>query len=152
MFLYKYHKSANYADCEWLNDKNVSYTTFDNWYILYKGDPENWGYYVHRYDDYYIPYYKVGKRTIRYNDYSKTLEDHRHYIKFLTAKDYRKYKKFIKKLKKDGENYENLAELAELTEIISQRAHERSKKILKETQAAIEKNQDLIKKLTERGV
>lgn len=117
MLRYKYHKNGHYGCFNVpLKDENVTFLSFDQWVVLYNADKENWEDLINSYytswgseKQYHLPVYKISNHQFRY-------------IKFLTAKDYRKYLNFINKVTRRGEDAINLQEILELTTIIKDRA------------------------------
>ena len=135
MYKYKYHLNAKYGyNNEGLDfcPERVTYLNFDTWLTFRNADPDHW-YCLHKdpecpyllpmYDDIYFEKDKCKKPI---------------YIKFISARDYRKYKRFKTKLLKKGEDYTNLKEIEALSKHLSGVAQERARKAQEEAQKALE--------------
>jgi hypothetical protein len=133
MLRFKYHKNAGRGfGYEELTDSRVTYTNFDTWKTFYFADKENWDLFINAssWEPYWIPAYRVPNPNRSYGWSYR-------YIKFLTARDYRKFIRFVKNVIRKGEDNENTKELLELTEIIRRRANEHLKEAHSQTAAAL---------------
>ena len=147
MLRYKYHKNGFYGYFNVpLKDEDVIFLSFDQWVVLYNADKENWEdlinfYYTPWWESesakpYHLPVYKISNHKFRY-------------IKFLTAKDYKKYLKFINKIIQQREDSTNLQEILELTEIIKDRIKKAAKQAKLEAAIAQDNYQKQLIKVTQ---
>lgn len=144
MFRYKYHKKGYYGYFNVpLKDENVTFLSFDQWVVLYNADKTNWQDLINSYytswgyeKQYHLPVYIISNHKFRY-------------IKFLTAKDYRKYLKFINKITQQGEDSTNLQEILELTEIIKDRIEKAAKQAKLEAAIAQDNYEKQLIKVTQ---
>ena len=143
MLKYKNHKNATKGfDYDEIAGDNETFVTFNQWKILYNGDPENWKVYQRNgTEDYWIPAYRTNKYAK--SQYTKW---HYNYVKFLSASDYRQFIRFWKRQTRFGQDVENLKELTYLTGIIHSISTERVKKAQQQTENALNEMQKLLEK------
>ena len=149
MYRFKYHKNASRGiGCEVLTAPRIVYMRFDTWRTLFYADPDNWTYCEHKgifpnRDPYWLPAYRIPNKD-RSCGWSYK------YIKFLTARDYRKFRRFIKNRLKNGEDTENTKKLIELTELVRERVNKRLEDALAQTKKALEENKEQVEAANER--
>ena len=130
MLLYRYHKNVIYVDNINLrrSPELETFLTFDQWKTFYTIDPANWENINCRYcsltNNVWIPKYTPNGSNTPY------------FIKFKTARDYRKYKRFVKRIAHSHDDYKNTQEILELTKIFREVADKRAAEARAQTQAA----------------
>ena len=145
MYYFKSHKNASYGfGYEELTAPRVTYMRFDTWKTLFYADPDNWTCCDHKGTyPYWLPAYRIPNED-------RSCGWSYRYIKFLTARDYRKFRRFVKDRLKNGEDTENTRELIELTEIVRERANKRLEDAIAQTEKAIEKNKEQVEAANKR--
>ena len=121
IWLYRKHLELQYDKYERdpIPQKRETFFSFERWRALYEADEENWDFYIDK--DYYtiVPFYNVDNGV-----YIK-----RHYIKFLTRKDFRKFIKYIRIKERTGQTVENIQEQLFLVEQISNNLKRKNKEL-----------------------
>lgn len=145
MYRFKYHKDASDGfGYEELTAPRVTYMRFDTWKALFYADPDNWTCCEHKgIYPYWLPAYRIP-------DKGRSCGWSYRYIKFLTARDYRKFRRFVKDRLKNGEDTENTKELIELTELVRERANKRLEDAIAQTEKALEENKVQIEAANKR--
>ena len=145
MLLYRHHKNKKVMNDPAIdlrkNPECETFLTFDQWKTFYTIDPEHWN----NHKDYYGSFIKTNCWFPHYKKYDpKSKKTYHYFIKFKTARDYRKYKHFIKYSLRSHEDYENTQEILELTKIFKEVADKRAAEARAQTQAAYDNLQKQI--------
>ena len=150
---YKKHLNISYYCGNTIPSENISYLHFNQWLTFYNADPEHWDCIVNKECDvnsfsgvkyyfyYYIPYYKYFSQNGRYIT-------GRHFIKFLTRKDYKKFVKFMITNEEKGTDYQNQQEILKLSQVIGRESAKRLEAAQNEVQKAYEENKRIMERAT----
>ena len=130
IWLYRKHLALNYNkyESEQIPPKRETFFSFERWRALYEADEENWDFYIDKYNYTIVPFYNVDDGV-----FTK-----RHYIKFLTRKDFRKFIRYIRIKEKTGQTEENIQEQLFLVEQISNNLKRKNKEL--SLKAALKEN------------
>lgn len=150
---YKAHYFARYGvnkECLEYCPERVTYTTFQQWKILYEADPEHWLIYTLQEGDILIKKYRLPAylKVISTSQYKK-IEKY-HYIKFITRRDYRKFNRFVNKITRNNDTYENLRELTTLTKDINEIAVRHTQEALAKEKEIAEQQRRLIENIKQQ--
>ena len=141
MYKYKYHRDLKYAPDTYyssFNEDELTYLSFDYFLTFYQADKKHWRIVNNHEHKFLMPIYRY------YHNYDYTDR----YIKFSTAKDYRKFKRWYKRHIVCKENDQNYQEISELAQIIGKQAAKENEKAKKELQKALTENEKIIQSLT----